>query len=462
VPYQLDCDPDDRNRWLVVDPAQQPDTRLYRAVQHMRSVGIADTIVRPYARAGLRFFTWYWERTTSAALPFTPFDSDEQVRVLLDSAIQSMEGKIRVSATEADVRYVEGDDDVMARVQDLISGVAYLYEGLIHHKYYSFPNPIILPIERRRPAFIPMVDGGRGSRRVMTKFFYRVAGIERPGPRVDDPSLVYKVIEALNNFRRTPKAIILLVKISIWGLARLREQTRLTIWDWWKASRFGKLIDTTNKGKRERRTKQQLIPDDLVEELTEWGNGDRQKLDLHGRTLEQWREFLLNESETVEKRMREAKATPLIPNARKSFYTSSGIRDVWYAPAMRAAGLPTRFHFLRHAGVCDANAMIDALEVSEAEKTKLKIAFGRQLGWAWPERMVEWYNTAQAKTLEIEIAAAWQRDRRAHLQLIMGGAVHSRPRHVTQIKQVSSDSAVKKLLGFKTGKGRPEDRKQAA
>lgn len=462
MPYLLDCDPNDRNRWLVVDPADQPDTRLCRAIQHMRSVGIADIIVRPYARAGLKFFTWYWERTVSTALPFTPFDADKQVRVLIDSAITSMEGKVRVSGTEVDVRYVEGDDDVLSQVQDLISGIAYLYEGLIHHGYYSFPNPVILPIERRRPAFIPMVDGGRSSRRVMTKFFFRVAGIERPGPRVDDPNLVNKVVEALVQFRRAPTAVIILVKIAIWGLARLREQTRLTIWDWWKASRFGTLINTTNKGKRERRTKQQLIPDELVDELTTWGNGARQKLDLHGRTLDQWREFLSNDAFTLEDRTRQAKATPLIPNANKGFYTSSGIRDVWYAPAMRAAGLPTRFHFLRHAGVCDAIAMIDALEVSEAEKTKLKIAFGRQLGWAWPERMIEWYNTAQAKTLEIEIAAAWQRDRRAHLKLIMEGKAPSRPRPMTKVKQLNSDSAVKKLLGFKTGRSQSEVQKEAA
>lgn len=449
MPYNLDRNPENRREWLVLGPDYKPDTRLTRAVERMRETGIAETTWRPYAKAGLRFFDWYWERCIASAVPFTPWDADVQVRTLMDAAINSLDGVITTQTDEPEVRHIAGSDRVLEAVADLVSGTAYLYEGLIRNKHYLFPNPIMLPDALRRPAFLPMLAGGRSGRRILTKFYFRVAGIERPGPRVDDPTIVEKMVEALENLKNMPRAVVMLVKVAIWGLARLSEQISLTIWDWWNASRFRNLIDTKNKGQGEEPAKEQLIPDELVDELTAWANGDRVKLDRFGRTLADWADFLSDESKTLEERKSEAKATPLFPNARKIFYTASGIRDVWFVPAMKKAGLITRFHFIRHAGVCDAYAMIDAMEISEEAKTRKKIAFGRQLGWAWPERMVEWYATSTIKTAEIEIATEWQSNRRAHMRLIASG--EAPPRRTPTVRQDRHDRSLKKLFGFRTG-----------
>ncbi len=449
MPYTLDRDPDDKGHWLVLDPLNHPDTRLTAAVERMRETGIAETTWRPYARSGLRFFDWYWERTVSSATPFTPWDPEEQVRSLIDSAIVGLKGTITTTLSEPDVRHIAGADRVLEAVADLVSGTGYLYEGLIRNRHYLFPNPIMLPESKRKPAFLPMLSGGRSARRVLTKFYYRVAGIERPGPRVDDPSLVEQMIDALEDFRNMPRAVILLVKIAMWGLGRLSEQISLTIWDWWKASRFKNLIATKNKGQGEEPVKEQLIPDELADELTAWGNNGRVALDRHGRSLDEWAAFLSDETRPLDERKRQAIETPLIPNRRKGFYSASGIRDVWFVPAMKKAGLVTRFHFIRHAGVCDAYATIDAMEISEDEKTKLKIAFGRHLGWAWPERMVEWYATAEIKTAEIEIATEWQRSRRAHLRLIASG--EAPPRRTPAVREHKHDGPLKTLFGLRRG-----------
>lgn len=452
------------NKLYVLDPAGKVDTRLGKAAAMFRHVGVSETNTLALIRGGLRFFDFCWHRMQTSALPFSPFDPEDKVRLLFTAALQRLEAITTSKSSDPDIVHVGGSDSVLGIVKDMIPGTAAFYEAMIRNQHYSFANPIILPESRRQLCFVPMPGGGRGERRVLTKYFFRSAGVERPAPRTDDPSLVDKVIEAVEGFIRFPKALIMLLKLAIWGLARLRELTKLRVWDWWKASEFGELIDCSNKGRDEEDAKQLLITSDLVDEFTAWFNADRKPLDRHGRSLDEWREFLRDETKTMAQRMREAKETPLFPNARKGFHSPSGVRDVWYRPAMKAAGLPTRFHYLRHAGINDFIDFVNAMEIDEGERERLKLEFGSHLGWAWPERMMAWYSEPTRRQREIRVASLHQQDRRANLKRIADGHIPPRRRDHTSVAQSKRDSRLKALLGFKRGRSRAaaDTRRQAA
>ena len=112
---------------------------------------------------------------------------------------------------------------------------------------------------------------------------------------------------------------------------------------------------------------------------------------------------------------------------------------------MRAAGLPTRTHYLRHSGVNDFLAYIDARpDLTPEEKDAAKLEFGRAMGWKWPLAMLERYSLPARKAAQVAAATDWLAQRRQQQEAIVAGL--GRPAPAT--KPTSNDRQLSRLVKY--------------
>jgi hypothetical protein len=101
--------------------------------------------------------------------------------------------------------------------------------------------------------------------------------------------------------------------------------------------------------------------------------------------------------------------TPLFPNARKGFYSYSGLVDVHFRPAMRGRLAGTVTHALRVAGINDFIAWVEGQPLPRAEKEREKAKFAVHMGWRAPDLMLEYYSAphrrAQVAALVAQFAS---------------------------------------------------------
>jgi hypothetical protein len=286
-----------------------------------------------------------------------------------------------------------------------------------------------------------------GGMLIVPRFRFRIPRTEGSPLRTDPSDHVINIIPALIA-AGTPIAIIMMIKVMIEGLARIAEEIRVSIWDWWNASQFGNQIDTTSKRSRGRRVKVQSITDELVTELSEYGNKERVVLDERGWSIEQWRAFLTDSTISMKERRIAAKKAPLFPARHKRFYSRSGVIDNWYRPAMRIAKLPTRTHYIRHSGVNDFLTYIDARhDLDPAEKDAAKLQFGQTMGWRWPLAMLERYSLPARKAAQLVAATDFLTHRRKQQELIAAGL--GLPAHATKLTQ--DDRQLSRLVKYALG-----------
>ena len=205
----------------------------------------------------------------------------------------------------------------------------------------------------------------------------------------------------------------MIIKTMIEGLARISEQLRLTVWDWWTASQLGAEVATPNKGDRERRTKIQSFSPEHTADLQVWFDVDRRALDP---------DFLSDPTRTKAERRAKAIRSPLFPTANGGFHTRSSVVDRWYRPAMKAAGLPTRTHYLRHAGVSSFLSHLRRREdLTPEQKKAVALQFAIDMGWKWPERMLEGYSAPERQIAKIEARKTWREERQKGLEALLSG-----------------------------------------
>lgn len=430
-------------RYVVLDGRGDIETAASVPISRMSEGGLAEATVPRYGRGFLAFLDGVPHAATATAPgAYTPWSPPPDVIELFKDCVRALGGTLEESTTEKGVYHVTvEDEDRHDAVVAAICGVYHFYDAAVKAGTYKWPNPFEIPFEQRVPRTVP---GAWGGLKILPRFRFRIPRGEASPLRTDPSDRVLDIVPALIA-AGAPIAVIMMIKVMIEGLARIAEQIRISIWDWWNASQFGSAIDTTNKGGRGRRTKQQAISDELVAELTRFGDEERAALDPLGRTLADWREYLTNPAIPMKERRKAAKKAPLFPARHKGFYSRSGVIDVWYRPAMQAAGLPTRTHYLRHSGVNDFLAYIDARpDLTPEEKDAAKLEFGRAMGWKWPLAMLERYSLPARKAAQVAAAADWLAQRRQQQEAIVAGL--GRPAPAT--KPTSNDRQLSRLVKY--------------
>lgn len=414
----------------VVDPAGEQDHVVGEGIARMSETGLADTTVRAYRRGALKFHTHYWHKLASATstLAFTPWAPPGDVRELLMELLRALGARLEESADEKDVWHIKIDEDGEADLDEVVGivcGTFHLYTAYRAAGLYTDPHPFEVPLEDRVISHVP-VEGandndGRKGPTIRPRFRLRLPLGAAPALRMETSKFLPQIIPALIAFG-TPPSIVMMFKTMVEGLARITEQINLTVWDWWTASRFGDSVQTTNKGRGKRRTKLQDFSPEHVVELLVFFDTERRLLDPEGWGVSEWREYLEDETKTKKERRAKAMKAPLFPNARKTFHTRSGVVDQWYRPAMKANGLPTRTHYIRHCGVNSFLAFIRRrTDLTPEEKGAERLQFARDMGWAWPLVMLARYSGPERHTARVEARREWRAERRVNLELLEGG-----------------------------------------
>lgn len=434
---------------IAFDPSGEIDTIVSHAATTIGQTRLAVLSEPAYVRGGLRFQSWCHhngggnEDISPWQLP--PVD----VRRLFIDFLVSIGAKLEESAEEKEVWHIDADEeDRLAEITQAICGTFHLYAAAAIAGLYPWSNPFEIPKDERITRRLPGAASGSAERPLVTpRFRFRIPMGSASTLRTDSRDMLRDIVPALVRYG-APQQIIMMIKTMIIGLARIREQANLSLLDWWEESEFGEAIATTSKGTRRRRIKAQRFTPEHREELVAYFDGDRQRLDPNGWTLEEWTSFMRDPTVRVSVRRRAAANAPLFPTARGRFYSRSGILDYWYRPAMKAAGLPTRTHYIRHCGVNDFLAYVEGRsDLTHEEKEAARLTFARDMGWKWPEAMLEHYSLPQRKEAEIAASASWLRDRHERLNDLRSGIgnVVSLPEPVTK-----NDRGLSRLMRHRT------------
>lgn len=434
----------DGERCVVLDTVGEIAPLASVPIERMSEGGLAQATVPRYGRGFLTFLddvAIHGMATASGA--YTPWSPPPDVVALFKDCIRRLGGTLEESTDEPGVYHVSVEEEEKRDgVVAAICGVFHFYDAAVKAGVYAWANPFEIPFEDRKPRMLP--GETHGGMFIVPRFRFRIPRTEGSPLRTDPSDRVLDIIPALIA-AGAPIAVIMMIRLMIEGLARIAEQIRISIWDWWKASQFGNQIDTTNKRSRGRRVKLQSITDELVAELLKFGNNERVALDERGWTLDQWRTFLTNPTISMKERRIAAKKAPLFPARHKRFYSRSGVIDNWYRPAMQAANLPSRTHYIRHSGVNDFLTYIDGREdLTPAEKDAAKLEFGKAMGWKWPLAMLQRYSLPARKAAQLVAATDWLAHRRQQQELIAAGLGRPAP----AIKPTQDDRQLSRLVKY--------------
>ena len=395
-----------KRSFKVLDPGACPSAKLTVGASSMRRNPLADETVDRLVPGGLPFWDYHYEQHHGAACAYDPWGEPPDVRSLMCEVLEHHQCTLEHDE-DGYTTYVTAPPGGYDFVANIVSGVFHYYCALARERLYPYGNPFEIPEAKRKPIRVGMPGGG--SRIVTPWFWFRMGDRPRTGHRMDDPSLVPVILEALEAFPRFPPALLMLFRLMAQGLARLSEQTALTVLDWWK-SKFGTVIATPNKGDMGKRTKDQLVEEEFAAAMRSWF--DRLRVCKHPkyRTLKQWQAFLEDEDVPWSERERVAAAEPLFTNHRGKHYTSSGARK-WYRKAVlaakKAADAPpvsTRTHYLRHAGVNNFLCLVrNDPDLTPEEKQSKKELFAEHMGWKWLET-IENYCAPERQQEKLAIA----------------------------------------------------------
>ncbi|MCA0891258.1 hypothetical protein [Qipengyuania flava] len=350
--------------------------------------------------------------------------------------------KTGASTSERNVyQLLNVDDDQHSSVTIDLCGIYHLLEGLL--AIDELPRNLMAVPEvdrkKRRLASIPAFGGG--SPTVTPKFRFRIPEKAYGTVRTDSAKYYPFIIPALVEYG-APTPIILMTTVSHDAVLRRCQRISASIWDYWRGSRFDDVILFPNKGSHELRTIQGPLQDSTVGAIAFYGEEERRYLDTRGWTLSQWGEYLSDERVPIRVRRHAAMNEPLFPTRPGKFISASGYSDQWYAPAMKKAGLPQGTHYSKHCGVHLFLDWVDEQEdLTELQRNRLRIAFARNLGWAWPEMMLAIYSMPQRRAAALAVARSWHADRPAMEARIASGEFEPKDRGLTK-----SDPQLSKLV----------------
>jgi len=427
---------------VVFTPDLDVDVRLTHAATHIHQANLADRTCPGYIRGALEAHSqWFAAGAHTASGAFSPWGPPEGVQQLFKELLEARGATVTPSKSEKNVWHIEAPDEEIGSIASIVSGLFHSYAICVEAGIYEWPNPFEVPTDDRISRRIPGVTRS-GYPVIVPRFRFRVPQSAASALRCDDTELVRLIVPALIAYG-VPPSIVFMVKVLIEGLSRIAEQINISVWDWFESD-FGESFAMTNKGRRKKRVKTQWITPGLVAELHEFFDGARRALDPNGWGIDQWREFLTDPTISKAQRMKAAKAAPLFPSKSGGFYSRSGVLDVWYRPAMRSAGLPTRSHYPRHCGVNHFLAYVDARpDLTNDEKQAAKLAFARSMGWKWPDVMLDRYSLPQRRSAEITATREWRLDMRKHLQDLASGI--GRPPLVHPLQPTQNDVQLSRL-----------------
>lgn len=439
-------DPEGKRSYKVLEPNAAVSLRLTVAASTMRRNPLAETTVDKYVTAGLAFFDYPFRETHGSSCAYSPWQSPPNVRAMLEEMLEA-EG-CTLSANEAHCTVtVTAPAGRFNHISELVSAVYHYYVAMSRAKVYPFGNPFEIPVDLRQPLRI--ASPGGGTMMVTPTFRFRMADRPRGVRRMDDPGLVAAILYALRAFPSFPPALLMLFQVMAQGLSRVAEQVALTVLDWWK-SRFGTELATPNKGDGVRRTKTQVIENELADAMGEWFDTLRRppKGSVR-RTRAEWKAFLENEDMPLSVREAAAAAEPLFTRPNGLAYKAGGARK-WFAKAVRAfkraasaATLVTRTHYLRHAGVNTYLALLEADQTLSADqKNERKRLFGEHMGWKWPLHTMGTYSAPQREAEKLAVAREFLSAVKRNDDLIKQG--HGSVVRIDMLKNTANDEELQK------------------
>lgn len=438
---------------MIEGGSHAPCVVLGEAFTRMHDAGLSSTTVSGYARGALAFFSHRRRMLGSTTVQsLLPWSSPHDLRMAFRDFLVSLDATAEPSTTETDVWHVKVKEERASEVIQSVCGVFHAFESLVHAGVLP-ANPFEVPMADRRARRLPGSHNMKSAPLITPRFRFRIPASAASALRTDSGRHIALIVPALIAFG-VPVSIVIMIKTMIEGLARISEQCRITVWDYWDASRFGDAIDTTNKGEGDARVKVQVFSLEHVGELLIFFDGPRRALDPEGWGLEEWRDYLSDETLPLRIRKAKAMASPLFPKQNGGFYAKSGVVDRWYRPAMKAAGLPTRTHYMRHAGVNAFLAWIAQQEMTEEQKDAARLEFARGMGWKWPEVMLARYSLPERRHAAFEVRRSWLAARVENEKALADG--HGRP-PAEVVPMSAADRSMSRLVKFRCN----EERKAA-
>jgi hypothetical protein len=219
-------------------------------------------------------------------------------------------------------------------------------ERLRRQRLYPYPNPFAVDgwdkaisqrILEAGNLFVQRQqdDGIRNRfRRTYRGNQYRIVDVEASKPRMEDPtgSVGRALAAAVRD--RWPTTPLLILRVTIDSGARTGDVILRTAGDWARGSRFGRVIQVANKGKKSKDGRPDpAVKDAVLAEETAFllaqSFDDRHALDDQVPDMAGLRALL------AARDLHRLDQIPLFPNARGQAMSYSGYNDVYLRPTMR-------------------------------------------------------------------------------------------------------------------------------
>lgn len=372
-----------------------------------------------------------------------PGASDEQMltfptQVAFDVAFKTYllarGARLTPSTNEKGVFHVHVAQEAESAMGHDLCGVFHMLQGLVLIGF-AIDNPMEIPTDKRQRKSLALGASQTSSApTVVLKFRFRIPSSNANKMRTESNCDLPYILPALIDYG-VPRSIELQTLYAIDACLRRFERISPSVWDHWNASKFGDVVFSLNKGDAGRRTKESIISKPTLGKILHFGESERQRLDSQGWKLSQWREYLSDPKVPIHTKRALAQAEPLLPTRKGVFISASGYSDHYYVPAMKRAGLVTRTHYTRHCGVHDFLDYVDSrTDLTADQRNEMRLAFGRAIGWAWPEVMLAYYSLPQRRKAILQNSRDWHETRDAWRARIAAGefAPQQRPMTTTE------------------------------
>jgi len=398
--------------YMVVSATGLPDLPLTLFANELRH-SLSQASIRVYVREVLSLANWASTDAVSRRNQWNLLASPEQVRHLVREYLSvgaHCKVTVRPDTLGLSVTYVERGSGARINVRTLLAALKRFYEVLIVNRLYGHANPLLredsaIILESVRRAYreavrlaegrLPMpaisgIDPAFGRLRFSRNYFRSIRDEWVP-KSIDDPDLPHLVYTAGKAFGWKLRELCIARTLFESG-ARISEVCGLTAADW-SVSDFLTRFASVDKGSHGRRTKFLMVSAATAKMyrmyFNESGCGPSRRR-AEASSVGQLEVLLRSDSQRLQ-------SIPIFLTSRGTVMSPQLLRDHYWRPALRRAGIDADPHSARHWFVTNALRNIEAQSHDEGELRRRKAELIEYMGWRSGERTMRTYEHLQRR-----------------------------------------------------------------